>query len=184
LDQALAQLKRAQELEPLSLSINLNVAEIYLARGDFEAAVEQCRRTLDLDPNWFYVRRQLGFVYLKQGQTAEALAEGEKSVELSKRHSIPLGMLGYIYAQTDKRNEAAAIVEELKQRFGKQQANGSDLANVYVGLGDKEQAFAWLEKDFQSRSSLLPYWLNFPPLNSLRDDQRFTDLQKRMGLPE
>jgi hypothetical protein len=54
---------------------------------------------------------------------------------------------------------------------------------VYVGLGNKEQAFAWLEKDFQSHSALLPYWLDFPPLNSLRDDPRFRDLNRRMGLP-
>ncbi|MDQ3255304.1 MAG: protein kinase [Acidobacteriota bacterium] len=184
LDEALAEYKRAQELEPLSLSINLNIADNYLARGDLDAAVEQCRRILDLDPNWYYVRRQLGLAYLKQGRTAEALAEAEKSVELSKRHSVPLGMLGYIDAQTGKRGEAAAVIEELMEKFAERQANGYDLANVYVGLGEKDQAFAWLEKDFQSRSSVLPYWLNLPPLNSLRDDPRFKDLARRMGLPE
>ncbi|MBA3768130.1 MAG: protein kinase, partial [Acidobacteria bacterium] len=159
-DEALPKLKRALELEPLSISINLNLADVYFMKGDLNAAVEQCQRTIELDPNWYYARQYLGLGYLKQGRNAEARAEAEKSVELSKRHSIPLGVLGYIYAQTGKRHEAAAIIEELKERFAKRQANGYDLARVYVGLGDKDQAFAWLEKDFQSRSSLLPYWLN------------------------
>lgn len=181
-DEALAELKRAQELEPLSMSINLNVADGYFVKGDFNAAVEQCRRTIDLDPNWYYPRQYLGLGYLILGRSAEAVAESEKSVELSKRHSIPLGVLGYIYAQTGKRNEAAAILEELKQRYARQQANGYDIARVYVGLGDRDQAFEWLEKDFLSRSSLLPFWLTSPPLNSLRGDPRFKDLEKRAGM--
>ena len=183
-DEALAKLKRAQELEPLSISINLNVADIYFAKGNFEAAVEQCRRTIDLDPNWYYPHQYLALGYLKQGRDAEAVAEAEKSVELSKRHGIPLGVLGYIYAQTGKRKVAAAIIEELKEKYAGRQINGYSIANVYVGLDDKEQAIAWLEKDFQSRSSLLPYWLKLPPLNSLRDDPRLKDLLKRMNLPE
>ncbi len=183
-DEALVELKRAQELEPLSISINLNVADVYFAKGDIDSAVEQIRKTIDLDPNWYYPHQYLGLGYLKQGRNAEALTEAEKSVELSKRHSIPLGVLGYIYSQTGKRKEALGIAEELKQRFGKRQANGYDLARVFVGLGDKDQAFAWLEKDFQAHSSLLPYWLGWPPLNSLRDDPRFKDLHKRMGVPD
>jgi tetratricopeptide (TPR) repeat protein len=175
LDEALVKLKRAQELEPLSISINLNLAETYFANGDLNAAIEQCQRTIELDPNWYYVRQYLGLMYLKQGRGDEALVEAEKSVELSKRHSIPLGVLGYIYAQTGKRSQAAAVVDELKEKFARQRTNGHSIATVYLGLSNKEDAFLWLEKDFQLRSSLLPYWLNFPPLYSLRDDMRFKD---------
>jgi Flp pilus assembly protein TadD len=126
----------------------------------------------------------LGLVYLKQGRNTEALAEAEKSVELSKRQSIPLGVLGYICGQTGKRSEAAAVVGELKERYSKRRANGYDIARVYVGLGDKDQAFEWLEKDFQSRSATMPSFLYFPPLDALRDDPRFKDLARRMGMPE
>ena len=101
----------------------------------------------------------------------------------SERQSNPLGVLGDIYAQTGKRSEAAAIIEELKAGYARGQVDGQSIAMVYVGLGDREQAFAWLERNFQSRSSLLPYWLNFPPLDSLRDDLRFRDLNRRMGVP-
>ncbi|HEX3231884.1 MAG TPA: protein kinase [Pyrinomonadaceae bacterium] len=183
-DEALAAYKRAQELDPVSLIINANVAEVYLSKGDFNAAVEQCQRTIDLDPNWYYVRLLLALVYVKQGLNVEALAEAEKRGELSKRQSATLGVLGYVYAQAGKRGEAATVAQELEARHARQQANGFDLARLYVGLGDKDQAFAWLEKDFQSRNATMPGFLYMPPLNSLSEDPRFKDLSRRMGLPE
>ncbi|MGI8732794.1 MAG: tetratricopeptide repeat protein [Pyrinomonadaceae bacterium] len=183
-DEALTELKRAQELEPLSLIISLNLVDVHFQKGDFDAAIEQCRKLIDLDPGWYYGHQLLGLVYVTQGRNAEALAAAEKAVELSNRQTSPLGVLGYIYAQTGKRTEAAAIIEELKERYAKRQANGWVIARVYVGLGDKEQVFAWLEKDFQSRSSALPSVLNQIPFNSLRDDPRFKDLAKRMKMPD
>ena len=183
-DEALAAYKRAQELDPVSLIINANVAEVYLSKGDLNAAVEQCQRTIDLDPNWYYVRLLLALVYVKQGLNVEALAEAEKSGELSKRQSAPLGVLGYVYARAGKRGAAATVAQELEARHAQQQANGFDLARLYVGLGDKDQAFAWLEKDFQSRNATMPGFLYMPPLDSLSNDPRFKDLSRRMGLPE
>lgn len=82
------------------------------------------------------------------------------------------------------RNEALAIVQELKDRYPNQRANGYDIAEVYVGLAERDQAFAWLEKDFQARNTILAAWLYQPPLNSLREDPRFKDLAKRIGMPE
>lgn len=184
-DESLAHMRKAVELEPLSLSVNLDLADIYFGQGDYGAAAEQSRRTRDLDPNWYYPWLYVGLADFQLGKKMDAAAEIEKSVALSKRHTIPLGMLGYVYGQTGKRKEALAIVEELKQKYAERQANGYDLARVYMGLGDKDQAFAWLERDFQTRSSLLPYWTNvWPPLNSLREDPRFMDLNRRMGVPE
>src|ERR1043166_4870867 len=84
--------------------------------------------------------------------------------------------------QTGKRNEAMAIIEELKTRQANRQAYGLDIARIYLGLGDKEQAFAWLEKDFQAHSSTLPSWIFIPPLNELRGDVRFKDLARRIGI--
>ncbi len=184
IDEALVEYKRAQELEPLSLIISANLAEVYSQKGDFKTAVEQCQRAIDLDPNWYYVRLLLALTYLKEGRNAEALTEAEKSVELSKRQGRALGVLGYIYAQTGKRGEATAVAEELKARHAQQRANGYDVARVFVGLGDKDQAFAWLEKDFQTRNATMPGFLYLPPLDSLRDDARFKDLWRRIGLPE
>jgi TolB-like protein/Flp pilus assembly protein TadD len=184
MDESLAAYQRAQELEPLSLIISANLAEVYLQKGDLSAAAEQCRRAIDLDPNWYYVRLLLSLVHLKQGRGGEALAEAEKSVELSKRQSAPLGVLGYIYSQTGRRGGAAAVAGELRERYVRGQANGYDIARVHVGLGEIDQAFAWLEKDFQSRNPTMPGFLYIPPLDSLRDDPSYKDLARRIGLPE
>ena len=183
-DEAMVEYQRAQELEPLSLIINANLAEGYLSKGDFQAAVEQCQRTIDLDPNWYYVRLVLAIIYLKQGRNPEALVEAEKSVELSKRQSNALGVLGLVYGQIGKRGEATALVEELEKRHAQGQANAYDSARVYVGLGDKDKAFAWLEKDFETHNATMPGFLYMPPLLDLRADPRFQDLVRRIGFPE
>ena len=183
-DEALTEIKRAQELEPLSLVISFNLAERYLAKGDTDGAAQQSKRAIELDPDWFLAHRVLALSYVKQGRNEEALAEAEKAVELSKRQSDTLGFFGYVLARTGKRTEALQIVEELKARYAKQQAKGIALARVYLGLNEKDETFSWLEKDFENRNSSIPEELVLYPLNMLRDDPRFKDLRKRMGLPE
>ena len=180
-DDALVETKRAQELEPLSLIINLNLAELYMLKGDVPASIEQTQRTIDLDPNWYYAHQDMALLCLKQGRNADAVSEALKSVEMSNRETFPLGVLGFVYARTGKRAEAEAILGELKTRYEQRKANGHDIARIYVGVGDKDQAFAWLEKDFQARMSTLPTWLATPPLDSLHDDPRYKDLERRIG---
>jgi TolB-like protein/Flp pilus assembly protein TadD len=182
LDQALAEYKKAQQLDPLSLIIKANLAEVYLTNGQTDAASEQCRETIELDPNWYYIRQLSAIAYLKQGRPTDAVAQAEKSVELSKRQRSTLGYLGYIYAEVGRRDDALKLAQELKERFANRQANGIDIALVYVGLGDKDQAFVWLEKDFQSRSATMPGYLFITPFDSLHDDPRFKDLTRRIGV--
>ena len=180
-DDAMVETKRAQELEPLSLIINLNLAELYMVKGDVSTSIELTQRTIDLDPNWYYSRQDMAWLRLKQGRNADAISEALRSVEMSNRETFPLAVLGSIYATSGKRSEAESILVELKKRFEQRKANGHDIARIYVGLGDKDQAFAWLEKDFQARVSTLPTWLATPPLVSLQDDPRFKDLARRIG---
>ena len=184
IEESLKEHKRAQELEPMSLIVVLNVAERYLALGDLNAALEQSQLAVNLDPNWYFVKQLRGLIFLKQGRKAEAISEAEKSVELSDRQSWTLGVLGYIYAETGNQIKAEAILRELKEKYAKREAMGHDIARVYLGLGSRDEAFAWLEKDFQSRNSTMAFWLYQVPLNSLRDDPRFKELVKRMGMPE
>ena len=84
----------------------------------------------------------------------------------------------------DGQTDAIKIVGELKERYQKQQGGGLDIARVYAGLGEKDQAFVWLEKEFQSRNQKLPNWSAIGRFDSLRDDPRYKDLRKRMNLPE
>jgi Flp pilus assembly protein TadD len=120
--------------------------------------------------------------YLKQGNYTEALAELQKVVEGSGRVGGSLGNLGYALAVSGKRSEALAILKELEGKYARQEAVGKDLATVYAGLGEKDRAFAWLEKDFQSRSGYLSGIGWAPQFDTLRSDPRYADLLQRMGL--
>jgi len=181
-DDAMREIKRAQELDPLSPIINDHVAWVHLFKNDLNAVVEQCQRNIELNPSFPGTRYLLGSAYLKQRHYEEATAEFQKAVELSGRASIWLGPLGYCYAVTGKRDEALRTVKELEERYTRREALGVHVAQVYVGLGEKNQAFAWLEKDFERHNSFLPAFVNDYSFDDLRSDPRYADLMRRMGL--
>jgi TolB-like protein/Tfp pilus assembly protein PilF len=181
-DEGMTEIKRAHELDPLSLVIGGTLTYAYFVEGDVNSSIAQCKRVIDLDPNFPRAHEYLGLAYLKQGRHSEAIAELQKAVELSGRERRPLRELGYGYGISGKRAEALAVLKELEGRYEKHEAIGQDLAAVYAGLGEKDQAFAWLEKDFQTRSGLLAWTRWTPAFESLRSDPRSADLLRRMGL--
>jgi serine/threonine-protein kinase len=178
----MVEIKRAQQLDPLSLIVSTDLAELYLNLGDLNSALEQCRKTIELDPNYPSGHADLGSVYLRQGREAEAFTEFQKAVELSGRSSDMLTSLGAGYAIAGEHAKALAVVKELEEKYAKHEAIGQNLARVYANLGDKDQAFAWLEKDFQARSGVLGRIRALPELEPLRSDPRFADLRRRTGL--
>src|ERR1700730_11859653 len=179
--EAKAEIKRAHELDPLSLIIGTTVTYAYLAEGDAKVAIAQSKKVVDLDPSFSRGHEYLGLAYLKEQRYPEAIAELKKAVELSGRERWPLRDLGYGYAISGRRTEAEAVIKELLGKYEKGRALGQDLAAIYAGLGDKDQAFVWLEKDFQTRSGLLAWTRWTIAFESLRSDPRFTDLLRRMG---
>ena len=183
-DEARAEIKRAQELDPLSLIIGQSLASFYLfSEGDVNSSIEQCKRVIDLAPDYPRVYDTLGLAYLKQGRYAEAIVQLQKAVELSSgKDRRTLRSLGYAYGISGKRAEALALLKGLEREYERKEALGQDVAAVYAGLGDKDQTFAWLEKDFQARSGLLARIRYEPPFESLRSDPRYADLLRRMGL--
>ena len=182
IDDAMAEIKRAHELDPLSPVIGTTLTYAYFAEGDVNASIAQCKTVIDLDPNYPRAHEYLGLGYLKQGRYSEAIAELEKAVELSGKERRPLRDLGYGYAISGKRAEALAILKDLEVKYENHQAIAQDFAAVYAGLGEKDRAFAWLEKDFQARSGLLAWIRWAPPFEPLRGDPRYVDLLRRMGL--
>ena len=181
-DESFLEIKRAQELDPLSLIINDNVGQLYLIRGDDNAAVEQYKKVIDLDGNFVSGRRWFGKTLLKQRRYPEALAELQKAAELSGRATGDLGALGYGYGVAGRRAEALAVLKELEDKYTRHEARELDLAVVYIGLGDKDKAFLWFEKAYQARSGNMAYlgWDIF--YESLRADPRYIDLLRRLGL--
>jgi TolB-like protein/Tfp pilus assembly protein PilF/class 3 adenylate cyclase len=182
LDEAMAEIKRAQELDPLSRVIGDQLAICYFLKGDLNAGIEQCRKIIELDPNYPRAHGHLGWAYLKQGREQEAMAELQTGVEVSGRGSQELGFLGYGYGALGKRTEAMAVLTELKERYARRESLALYIAAVYAGLGDKDQAFAWLERDFQARTGTLNVIVFRPNYDTLREDPRFADLLRRIGL--
>ena len=182
MDEAFQQIKRGEELDPLSLVIINNVAENHIDRGDLNAATRECRRMIDLDPNFWPGHQTLAIVLVKQGRYAEALTETEKSVETASRSNAPLALLGHVYGKLGRRSEAEAIIKELEKRYTDKQADGRDLAVVYAGLDDKDKTFAWLEKGYAGSQCLYRIPKLEPLLEPLHSDARWTHLERRVGI--
>jgi serine/threonine-protein kinase len=183
-DEALEEIRRAQALDPLSPSFNSNLARHYFKRNQFDRAVNECRKVIELNPNFPDAHRVLALVYQKQERHDEAIAEFQKTVEVTGGVSNALGALGYGYATGGRRPQALAIVRELEDKHARREAHGAMIAMIYAGLGEKDQAFAWLEKGFQDGGSTMVNIITlFPFLDTLRSDPRYADLLRRMGLP-
>ena len=181
LDEAFREIKRAAELDPLSLVVMNNVAEIYIDQGDLDSAAKECHRIIDLDPNFWPAHQTLGIVLLKQGRFDEALAEAQKSAQLSGRGNASLALLGHVYSKLGRRAEVNSIVKELEKRYANKSADGRDLAIVYSGLDDKDQAFAWLDKAFAEHSVFLVFLKLEPLMQPLQSDPRWNELLRRVG---
>ena len=182
LDEAWREIKRAEELDPLSLVIINNVAEMQIERGDLDAATKEAQRLISLEPTFWPGHQTLAIVLVKQGRYPEALAEAQKSMEAANRSNAPLALLGHVYARMGRKSDAEAVIKELEKRFANKQADGRDLAVVYAGLEDKNRAFDWLEKSFRDRGVFLVFLNLEPLLEPLKSDPRWNALQKRVGL--
>jgi tetratricopeptide (TPR) repeat protein len=183
-DQALTRMKSALKAEPSSLVVNDNLSQMYLAEGNVDLALDQAKRTVELDPNYSFGWIDLAYAQLKKGQNGEALASAEKVVEVARRSSRALVCLGFVNAATGRQPEAASILKELEARYATAEADATDVAAVHAGLGNYDQAFAWLDRAFTEHSSLLVDLRAEYPFASLLNDARYQDLRERMNFPE
>ncbi len=182
-DEAFIHLKRAQELDPLSLYISKHIGTYYLFTSQYDRAIEQLRLTLELDPNFVMTYYDLGWAYAHKGMYPEAVAQFQKMLELEKDNSSALSGLGYSYALWGKEDEAQKIIKQLEEMSMRQYVS-SDIASVYAGLGDKDRAFVWLEKMYLQREATITSLKIHPPFETLRSDPRFQDLLRKVGLPQ
>ena len=179
-DEAIAEARRAQELEPLSFISNSHIGWILYFAGRYDEAIEHCKKLLDVDPSFFPARRYLGLVYEQKGMYKEAIAEFQQAAKLSGS-PLMMSLLGHAYAVSGNRAEAQRILVELgqqKQRY----VSPYTVATIYAGLGDKDQAFKWLEKAVDERDIWLMNLKVDPLFKPLRSDDRFAKLLRSIGL--
>jgi serine/threonine-protein kinase len=181
-NEAIAEIKRAQELDPLSLYFNLLVGLGYYRARQYDQALEQYKKTLEMDPTYYPIRIRLAEVYREKGMYQQALDELSKGNEASGHYSESLAMTGYIYAITGRHEEAQKMIDKLKDRSSHRYVSPYHIAVVYSGLGEKDLAFEWLEKAYLDRSMLLSF-INITPLfDNLRSDPRFANLLQKLKL--
>jgi eukaryotic-like serine/threonine-protein kinase len=175
--------KRALELDPLSTETDTVVGQNFYCARQYDLAIDTLRKTLDMDPNYWLARMFLGLSYEATGDLPRALAEFQRA---SGTTTIPWpsAELGHAYAILGKKREAEEILEQLKDRSKQSYVPAYDFAEIYIGLGDKDQALASLEKAYADRSMLLTFLKVDPELDSLHSDPRFKDLVRRVGLPQ
>ncbi|HMZ79453.1 MAG TPA: winged helix-turn-helix domain-containing protein [Acidobacteriota bacterium] len=180
-DEAIREMKRAQELDPLSLVMNQNLGTRYYFARQFDQAIAQLHTTLDIDPGYGEAHIGLGQAYVQKGMYPKAILEFQKVTQSNDTPWV-LGSLGHVYGLSGNRAEAQKILEQLKAQSTRSYFPPEEIAKVYIGLGEKDQALVWLEKAFEKRSDHLVFVKVDPVWDSLRADPRFTSLMQRIGL--
>jgi serine/threonine-protein kinase len=182
-DEAIAELKRAQELDPLSLVISADLGNTYIQAHQYDKAIEQLRKTIEMDQSFYFAHWQLGVAYEMKGDFQNAIAEYQKARQLNDDPWV-LALLGHVSAATGRRDEALKILDKLKQISKQRFVYAYGFAVVCAGLGEKDQAFQWLEKSYQDREPRITRIKVDPLLDNLHSDPRFADLVRRVGLPQ
>ena len=182
-DESLAESKRALELEPLNLAVGVHLGWHYLYARQCDQAIEQFRKTLELDPAFPNAQRYAAWAYLQKGMPQEAITSLRAALRELGRDPEVEGELGHALGVAGRRAEALAMLEGLRQLSSTRYVSPYSVALVHAGLGDRDQALAWLEKAYVERSDYMLYLIREPMLDGLRSDPRFGALVRRVGLP-
>jgi serine/threonine-protein kinase len=184
LDEALAESRQAQALDPLSPAIGRDLGRIFHCQRRYDQAIEQYRKTLELEPGFPSGYLHLGMAYAQKAMYPEAVAACQKARELRGANPLTLAGLGYCYGRWGKRDKAQELLVELKRLSAQKYVSAFDLALIHIGLDQKDEAFERLDKAREDRDGWL-VWLNVDPVfDSLRPDPRFAALLKKVGLEQ
>jgi TolB-like protein/DNA-binding winged helix-turn-helix (wHTH) protein/Tfp pilus assembly protein PilF len=178
--EAIAQAEKAESLDPLSLIISADLAEELLIAHRLDEAMRQSRKTIVFDPFFAPAHYVIGQTLTQRHKYNEGIAELQKAIELSPGSTAFKANLAFAYAVSGMKDEAVKILNDLKSRSNRDFSNAPEIAVVYIGLDEKDQAMAWLEKAYAERFS--PWVLMRPCFDPLRSDPRFQSLLRRIGL--
>ena len=178
---ARADMRRAVDEFPSSELNFWSLGLWFYFAGQYEAAIEQYRRAIAVEPRSYWAHLSLGWAYERQGRVADAIEELEQTRRLLDTPQV-VAALAHAQAAAGRRVEAQATMTWLLEHAKRKYVSSYDLATASAGLGDRTETLAWLEKAYEERSGWLALWLKIDPtFDSLRADDRFSDLLRRVG---
>jgi serine/threonine protein kinase/TolB-like protein/Flp pilus assembly protein TadD len=181
-DRALEEMTRAYQLDTLSPVLNLALGYRFYYAHEYAQAIEQCQKVLAMDANFAPAHVYLGRAYEQKPAFPEAIAELRKALDISEGDTNELAALGQAYAVSHQEGEARKILDQLKERSQQTYVQPMWIAVIHLGLGEKDQAFDWMQKAYEDRSAWLVYLKVDPLFDPVRGDARFADLLRRVGL--
>jgi len=182
-DESIAEMKRATQLDPLSRIIRADLGSVYYSARNYDQAIEEFRKTLEMDPNFTAAHWWMAEAYIFQGKYDDAVTKLNKTIALSPDTTRMLADLGYTYAVSGRPDEARKILARLHEQAKQLYVSPYETAVVYAGLGEKDQAFADLQRALEDRPWDLLYLKVEPMFESLHADPRFGQLLRRLKLP-
>jgi tetratricopeptide (TPR) repeat protein len=187
-DESMEEARRAQELDPLSPEIVSQLGFTYLFTRRYDESIAQFQKVLDLNPNLGAVRAALSWAYAMKRMYPQALAEYDKIPTQDKtvaaENQFVASGLGWVYAVSGRRANALKIAQQFRDLSSHSYVDFYQVALVYAGLGDKDEAFRLLEKGYAQHSATMP-WLGIDVFwYGMHSDPRYTDLLRRIGLPQ
>ena len=183
--EAKLELERAEQLDPLSLIIVTETGEPYYFGREYDKAVEHYRKAVQLDENFWPAHFFLGIALEQKSDFVYAISELQTAVKLSSGSTEATAALAHAYAVSGNTSQAVTVVDQLKTLSSSKFVSAYDFAVIFAGLGNRTEAFQWLERSREERSLLDDHEISSDPrLDNLRPDPRFADLRRRIGLPQ
>jgi uncharacterized protein (TIGR02996 family) len=180
-DEALAWARRARELDPLGVT-GISIGWILFHARRYDEAIRELRSVVAVHPDYASAHYFLGFALIGKGQPGLAIPELEKTASLMHRSPGSIELLATAEARAGNRAEALRLINELKQRRQTSYVPAGALINPHLALGDYDEAFVWFERAYQEQSNILQFLKIHPFFDPVRQDRRFKDLQRRVGL--
>jgi tetratricopeptide (TPR) repeat protein len=182
-DEAVEEARRLLHVDPLGTGGNGNLGSVLVFTHPWDKAIEQLRYAIDLDPNYWFDYCFLGRAYEQKGRLPKAIETNKRGLALEGNTALWAG-LGHAYAVSGKKSDTQKILDQLKELSTQRYVAPYNVAVIYAGLGEKDEAFRWLQRAYDERSYILAVYLNTDSrLDSPRSDPRFDELRRRIGLP-
>jgi serine/threonine protein kinase/tetratricopeptide (TPR) repeat protein len=179
--EALAEIRLARELDPLSLVVQTNLLGSLIGARQFDEAIAQANRTIEREPNFAFGHALAALAYAEKGEFEQAIEAMEKATKIEKNPTMT-ALSAHVQAAKGNRREAEKLLEDLKSVSSRRYVCAYELVHAYVKLGDKKQAFEWLEKGKQQRADCMVWLLSEPWMDPLRGDRQYRELVDYIGL--